>query len=119
MIYAEKIILVLALFSITIAVSLFVIPVIYHHLQFPYTSVDKFKRRAHRFIIFGLFVYEEDKEMIPAEALEEGPQEKEQERQKQKLIGLISKTDILNVVTEREEFEKGVSGCYTFGLGGD
>ncbi len=29
-------------------------PVIYHHLQFPYTDVDKFKRRAHRFIIFGL-----------------------------------------------------------------
>jgi hypothetical protein len=29
-------------------------PVIYHHLQFPYTDVDKFKKRAHRFIIFGL-----------------------------------------------------------------
>jgi len=54
LIYAEKIILVLSLFSITIAVSLFVMPVIYHHLQFPYTDVDKFKRRAHRFIIFGL-----------------------------------------------------------------
>src|SRR5437870_10107691 len=54
LIYIEKIILVLALFSITIAVSLFVMPVIYHHLQFPYTDVDKFKRRAHRFIIFGL-----------------------------------------------------------------
>jgi ABC-type uncharacterized transport system permease subunit len=52
--YAEKIILVLALFSITIAVSLFIMPVIYHHLQFPYTDLDKFKRRAHRFIIFGL-----------------------------------------------------------------
>ena len=54
LIYPEKIILVLALFSITIAVSLFVMPVIYHHLQFPYTDVDKFKKRAHRFIIFGL-----------------------------------------------------------------
>ena len=54
LIYTEKIILVLALFSITIAVSLFVMPVVYHHLQFPYTDVDKFKRRAHRFIIFGL-----------------------------------------------------------------
>jgi hypothetical protein len=52
--YAEKIILVLSLFSITIAVSLFVMPVIYHHLQFPYSDIDKFKRRAHRFIIFGL-----------------------------------------------------------------
>jgi hypothetical protein len=29
-------------------------PVIYHHLQFPYSDLDKFKRRAHRFIVFGL-----------------------------------------------------------------
>jgi hypothetical protein len=54
LIYPEKVILVLSLFSITIAVSLFVMPVIYHHLQFPYTDIDRFKRRAHRFIIFGL-----------------------------------------------------------------
>ena len=52
--YGEKIILVLALFSITISVSLFVMPVIYHHLQFPYSDLGKFKRRAHRFITFGL-----------------------------------------------------------------
>jgi hypothetical protein len=37
----ERIILILALFSITIAVSLFVMPVIYHHLR---ADVDKFKR---------------------------------------------------------------------------
>ena len=43
LIYPEKIVLVLALFSITIAVSLFVMPVIYHHLQFPYTDLDKLK----------------------------------------------------------------------------
>jgi Family of unknown function (DUF6328) len=54
LIYPEKVILVLSLFSITIAISLFVMPVIYHHLQFPYTDIDRFKRRAHRFIIFGL-----------------------------------------------------------------
>jgi Family of unknown function (DUF6328) len=54
LIYSEKIVLIMALFSITIAVSFFVMPVIYHHLQFPYTDLDKFKRRAHRFIIFGL-----------------------------------------------------------------
>jgi erythromycin esterase/uncharacterized protein DUF6328 len=51
LIYPEKVILVLSLFSITIAISLFVMPVIYHHLQFPYTDIDRFKRRAHRFII--------------------------------------------------------------------
>jgi len=54
LIYVEKIILVLALFSITVATSLFVMPVIYHHLQFPYTDVDKLKKRTHRFILFGL-----------------------------------------------------------------
>jgi Family of unknown function (DUF6328) len=52
--YLEKIILVFALFSITIAVPLFVMPVMYHHVQFPYTDIDKFKRRDHRFILFGL-----------------------------------------------------------------
>ena len=53
LLYVEKIILVLALFSVTIAISLFVMPVIYHHVEFPYTDVDKFKKRAHRFILFG------------------------------------------------------------------
>src|SRR5215510_1256385 len=52
--YLERIILVLALFSVTISVLLFVMPVIYHHIQFPYTDIDKFKKRAHRFILFGL-----------------------------------------------------------------
>ena len=55
LIFPEKIILVLALFSITIAVSFFVMPVIYHHMQFPYSDLDKFKRRAHRFVMFGLY----------------------------------------------------------------
>jgi len=53
-IHAVLTLLVLALFSITIAVSFFVMPVIYHNLQFPYTGVDKFKRRSYRYIIFGL-----------------------------------------------------------------
>jgi Family of unknown function (DUF6328) len=52
--YGERIILVLALFSITIAASLFVMPVVYHHIQFPYSNLEKFKVRAHRFIMFGL-----------------------------------------------------------------
>ncbi|HEY9386101.1 MAG TPA: DUF6328 family protein [Nitrososphaeraceae archaeon] len=52
--YAERITLVLALFSITIAASLFVMPVVYHHIQFPYSNLEKFKIRAHRFILFGL-----------------------------------------------------------------
>jgi len=50
----DKIIFLLSLFSITISASLFVIPVIYHHIQYPYKDLDKFKIRSHRFIIFGL-----------------------------------------------------------------
>lgn len=50
----DKIILLLSLFSITIAASLFVMPVIYHHIQYPYKNLDKFKIRSHRFIVFGL-----------------------------------------------------------------
>ena len=52
--YNERIILVLSLFSITIAASLFVMPVVYHHVQFPYSDLEKFKTRTHRFILFGL-----------------------------------------------------------------
>ncbi|HZD33782.1 MAG TPA: DUF6328 family protein [Nitrososphaeraceae archaeon] len=50
----EDIVLAAALFSITIATSLFIMPVVYHHIQFPYESIEKFKGRAHRFIVFGL-----------------------------------------------------------------
>jgi hypothetical protein len=50
----DIIILFIALYSITIAASLFIMPVIYHHLQYPYGSLSKFKTRSHRFIMFGL-----------------------------------------------------------------
>ena len=52
--YADRISLLVALFSITVAVSLFIMPVVYHHLQYPYADIEKFKQRNHRFIIFGL-----------------------------------------------------------------
>jgi hypothetical protein len=29
-------------------------PVIYHHLEYPYGDLEKFKSRSHRFIMFGL-----------------------------------------------------------------
>ena len=45
---SEQIVLAAALFSITIATSLFVMPVVYHHIQFPYDSIERFKGRAHR-----------------------------------------------------------------------
>lgn len=54
LLFADRISLLVALFSITVAVSLFVMPVIYHHLQYPYRDIEKFKQRSHRFIVFGL-----------------------------------------------------------------
>jgi hypothetical protein len=50
----DKIIILLALFSITISISLFIMPVIYHHLEYPYIDFEKFKERSHRFTLFGL-----------------------------------------------------------------
>jgi hypothetical protein len=50
----DKIILLIALFSITISVSLFIMPIIYHHLEYPYIDFEKFKQRSHRFTLFGL-----------------------------------------------------------------
>lgn len=52
--FINKITLLIALYSITIAISLFVMPVVYHHLQYPYGDLEKFKGRYHRFMIFGL-----------------------------------------------------------------
>lgn len=52
--FDEKLTLIVALYSTTVAASLFVMPVVYHHLQYPYGSLDKFKSRSHTFIILGL-----------------------------------------------------------------
>ena len=52
--FDDKLTLIVALYSITVAASLFVMPVVYHHLQYPYGSFHKFKTRSHTFIILGL-----------------------------------------------------------------
>lgn len=49
----DKIILLIALFSITVSAVLFIMPVIYHHLEYPYLDFEKFKERSHRFTLFG------------------------------------------------------------------
>jgi hypothetical protein len=36
-----------------VAISLFVMPVIYHHIQYPYRDLEKFMDRSHRFMMFG------------------------------------------------------------------
>lgn len=50
----SRIVLLIAITSITVAIALFIMPVFYHHLQYPYRDLEKFKKRAHRFIIFGM-----------------------------------------------------------------
>ena len=50
----DKIELLISLFSITISAVLFIMPIIYHHLEYPYLDVEKFKARSHRFTLFGL-----------------------------------------------------------------
>jgi hypothetical protein len=52
--YMDKILLLITLFTITIATSLFVMPSIYHHIQYPYGDFEKFRKRSHRFILYGL-----------------------------------------------------------------
>lgn len=50
----DEVILAIALFSVTVAISLFIMPIIYHHMQYPYKSLEKFKERSHRFLLFGI-----------------------------------------------------------------
>ena len=52
--FYNQVVLTSALFSITVAASLFIMPVIYHHLRFPYENLEKFIARTHRFILIGL-----------------------------------------------------------------
>jgi hypothetical protein len=40
-------------FAITLTVSLFAMPVVYHHLQYPHRD-QKFKLRSHKFVKFGI-----------------------------------------------------------------
>lgn len=52
----DSIILMISLYSITFAVSLFVMPIIYHHIQYPYKDINKFKIRSHFFIKIGMIL---------------------------------------------------------------
>ena len=52
--YMDKILLLITLYAITIAACLFVMPIIYHHLQYHYHDFEKFRKRSHRFILYGL-----------------------------------------------------------------
>ena len=43
--FSYRIIILIALFNIMVAMCLFVMPVIYHHIEFPYRDVTKFIRK--------------------------------------------------------------------------
>lgn len=49
----NHIVITIAILSLTVGISLFIMPVIYHHLEYPYRDLEKFKKRAHRFMLFG------------------------------------------------------------------
>ncbi len=50
----EFLLLLAALSSSMLALMLFSMPVIYHHLEFPYRNVEKFVLRSHNFISWGM-----------------------------------------------------------------
>lgn len=50
----DSIILMFALFTSTCSICLFVMPVVYHNVQYPYSNLEKFKKRSHNFVMYGL-----------------------------------------------------------------
>jgi hypothetical protein len=50
----DSIILMLALFTSTCSICIFIMPVVYHNIEYPYSDLAKFKKRSHNFVIFGL-----------------------------------------------------------------
>lgn len=45
---------ILAMAFVATATMVFVLPVAYHHVEFPYESLDRFKARSHRWTLVGL-----------------------------------------------------------------
>jgi len=43
-----------AMVLVAVATMVFILPVAYHHIQFPYQDFDKFQARSHRWILVGL-----------------------------------------------------------------
>jgi hypothetical protein len=43
-----------AIIAAGIATALFVLPSVYHHMQFPYRNWEKFQRRVHAFMMLGV-----------------------------------------------------------------
>ena len=50
---AERCLLIVAMAAVATSTLVFVLPVVYHRLQFPYTDWEKFQLRTHGFIRIG------------------------------------------------------------------
>jgi hypothetical protein len=50
----EELAYAVAIVLVATATLIFVLPVAYHHLQFPYTDFEKFQARTHNWLRFGL-----------------------------------------------------------------
>jgi len=44
----------IAIILVGSATTVFVLPVAYHHMQYPYSDFEKFQARTHRWMAFGL-----------------------------------------------------------------
>jgi len=53
----ETILLTAALVCSILSLGIFSLPILYHHLEFPYPDMKKFVRRFHRFIILGFIPF--------------------------------------------------------------
>ncbi|MFA5382906.1 MAG: DUF6328 family protein [Candidatus Micrarchaeia archaeon] len=49
----ENKLLIGALYCSIISLGIFIMPIIYHHLEFPYKNIEKFIKRFHRFTMLG------------------------------------------------------------------
>lgn len=54
---AEQWLLFSALISVSSATLVFILPVAYHRLEFPYNNWEKFQRRSHYFIAVGVPIF--------------------------------------------------------------
>lgn len=50
----EEWVYAVALVLVATATLIFVLPVAYHHVQFPYRDFAKFQRRTHNWVVYGL-----------------------------------------------------------------
>lgn len=53
----ENYLLIGALFCSILSLGIFTLPIIYHHLKFPYVELNKFMNRVHRFTIIGFIPF--------------------------------------------------------------